>query len=214
MLERDIAMVFQNYPDIIYAYTDIAYSEFGKEYASALVFAIPYNKRFTLHNYSEMAFEKTIVQTREVVNSLQSDLETILINHTVKYNIPPVEQKDEQSFVAPFSFKYAAVKAGLGWIGKNNILITEQYGSQQRLGVILIDYTFEEYGISKSNQCPEECNRCVDICPYHAIKGIEWHPEIKREEMIDYLLCSRQRSKFIEKHGRKSSCGLCMLMCL
>lgn len=213
MLEYDIATVFQKYSSIIYGYTDLTYSEYGKEYASALVFAVPYDQRFTLHNYSEMLFEEAIVRARKIIDDLQSELIVVLNNNSVKYIITSTAQKDEENLLAPFSFKYAAVKAGIGWIGKNNVLITEQYGPQQRLGAILIDYIAKDYGISKLNQCPKECNRCVDVCPYHAIKGVEWYPEIKREEMIDYQLCNRERSKFIEKHGRKNACGLCMIVC-
>lgn len=213
MLEWDIATVFRKYPGIIYGYANLIYSKYGKKYASALVFAVPYYQRFTLHNYSEMAFEEAINQAKKIVNELQGELIVVLNNHNIKYTITPIGQKDEENLLAPFSFKYAAVKAGLGWIGKNNLLITEQYGPQQRLGTILIDYIAKDYGISKLSKCPNECNRCVDICPYHAIKGTEWHPKIKREEMIDYQLCNKERSKFIEKHGRKNACGLCMSVC-
>lgn len=213
MLECDISNVFRKYSGIIYGYTDLTYSEYGKEYASALVFAVPYHQRFTIHNYSEMAFEEAIVNAKKIVNDIQRELIEVLNNHKVKYTITPIGQKDEESLLAPLSFKYAAVKAGLGWIGKNNVLITEQYGPQQRLATVLIDYIAKDYGISKLNQCPKECNQCVEVCPYHAIKGIEWQPDIKREEMIDYQLCNRKRSKFIEKHGRKNACGLCMIVC-
>ena len=30
-------------------------------------------------------------------------------------------QNNDEEFVAPFSYKYAAVNAGLGWIGKNDV---------------------------------------------------------------------------------------------
>lgn len=213
MLENDIEGVFNKYPNILYGYTNLDNSEYVKEYKSALVFAVPYDKHFTLDNYSEIELEDAIIRARNVVNELVDELVVTLNNNNVKYKIAQVAQNDEESLLAPFSFKYAALNAGIGWIGKNNVIVTEQYGSQQRLGAILIDHVARNYGVRKLNQCPKECNRCVEICPFHAIKGVEWYPDVKRQEMIDYKLCNKQRSKFIEKHNRKSACGLCIIVC-
>ena len=47
--------------------------------------------------------------------------------------IPPVAQTDELSLIAPFSFKYAAVQAGLGWIGKSGVLVTREFDPRARL---------------------------------------------------------------------------------
>lgn len=65
---------------------------------------------------------------------------------------------------APFSFKYAAFNAGLGWIGKNDVAITEKYGPRVRLSAVLIDKQFT-YGqrIVKSN-CLDLCKKCIEIC--------------------------------------------------
>lgn len=213
MLECEIDAVFQKYPDVIYGYANPIYSKYGKDYCTTLVIAVPYDQRFTLHNYSEAEFEESIIRAEKIMNDLRNELIIILNNRDIKYWVPPIAQEDEKSLLAPFSFKYAALQAGIGWLGKNDLIITEKYGTQQRLGTILFDYEVNNYGSILKNQCPKECNLCKDICPYHAIKGVQWHSEIKREEMIDYLLCNRQRSKFIERLGRKHACGLCLIVC-
>ena len=69
----------------------------------------------------------------------------VLDEYQVKYDIPPVAQSNEADLEAPFSFKFAAVNAGLGWIGKNDVVITEKYGPRVRLSAILINEQFE-YG--------------------------------------------------------------------
>ncbi len=131
----------------------------------------------------------------------------------VEYYIPTIAQKNETDLEAEFSFKYAAVHAGLGWIGKNDVLITREYGPRVRLSAVLINSVFEYGTVIEESGCPIECNLCVSICPCHALKGITWHIYEQRENIIDYHLCNQKRSEYIKKFGRKNACGLCMVVC-
>ena len=65
----------------------------------------------------------------------------------------------------------------------------------------------------KESKCPDDCTKCVDICPHKALTGKRWNIDTLRSELIDYHLCNQKRSAYIEKHGRKNSCGLCMAVC-
>ena len=66
--------------------------------------------------------------------------------------------------------KDAAALAGIGPIGKNNLLITKKYGSQVRLRALVTEAELT-YGtpIHKSNYC-KDCNICVDSCPANALE--------------------------------------------
>ncbi|NLT47613.1 MAG: epoxyqueuosine reductase [Clostridiales bacterium] len=76
---------------------------------------------------------------------------------------------DGESDDASIPLKGTAVKAGLGWIGKNSLLINDKYGSFQALGAILTDADISEtYPIMK-NKCGE-CFKCSDACPSNAIR--------------------------------------------
>lgn len=68
---------------------------------------------------------------------------------------------------APLLEKYYARKGGLGWIGKNNLLINERYGSQILLGEIVIDKEFE-YDQPVESACGD-CQLCIESCPGGAI---------------------------------------------
>lgn len=213
LIERKIRLIFSKYPGVIYGFTSISYSSYANQYKSALVFAVPYGEQLTIKNYTEEKFEKGIQDARKVLEEILLQIEEMLNEHKVKYYIPPVAQNNEEELVAPFSFKYAAVNAGLGWIGKNDVVITEKYGPRVRLSAILIDNPFV-YGqrIVKSN-CPDSCKKCVEICPYNALHDVKWDIGALRSDIIDYKLCNQKRSLYIEKHGRKNACGLCMAAC-
>ena len=213
MVEKSIHKLFENYPDVLYGYTDISYSPFVKEYKSAFVFAVPYGKQLTIENYSEKDFEQGILDARKRLEMILEQIEEVLKLHKIKYYIPPVAQESEQELLAPFSFKYATVNAGLGWIGKNDVLITKKYGPRVRLSAILIDCEFTYGQKITESQCPDYCQKCVDICPYHALHNKKWNMDVLRSDIIDYHLCNQKRSLYIEKHGRKNSCGLCLAVC-
>ena len=137
MVEKHIRSIFLEYPEVIYGFTDIAYSAYAGAYQSALVYAVPYGEQLTIETYTEEKFEKGIQDAKKVVEKIGAQLIQVLDEYQVKYDIPPVAQSNEADLEAPFSFKFAAVNAGLGWIGKNDVVITEKYGPRVRLSAIL-----------------------------------------------------------------------------
>ena len=213
MVEKNIRNIFLKYPEVIYGFTDIAYSEYANTYRSALVFAVPYGEQLTIETYSEEKFEKGIQDAKKVVEEILEQLQKMLDEYNVKYYVPPVAQNNEMDLTAPFSFKFAAINAGLGWIGKNDVVITKQYGPRVRLSAILINELFiYDNKIIKSN-CPENCKKCVDVCPHKALHNVQWNINSLRNDIIDYRLCNEKRSIYLKTHGRKNACGLCMAAC-
>lgn len=212
-MEEKIRSLFLKYSQVLYGFTDISYSSFAEAYQSALVFAVPYSEQLTIATYQEEKFEKGILDAKEKLEKILVELEEILKEYKSKYYIPPVAQSSEEDLAAPFSFKYAAVKAGIGWIGKNDVVITEKYGPRVRLSAVLIDEKFNYGQKILSGKCPDSCKKCVDICPHHALHNKKWDIDTLRNEIIDYKLCNQKRSLYIEKHGRKNACGLCLAVC-
>jgi len=86
--------------------------------------------------------------------------------------------------------KTVALNAGLGFIGKNNLLVTKQYGCAVLFGKVLTTAPFEV--MSKAPTKPQcgDCNICVDICPTKALRGTTWNVTTKRDEMMVRKLCS------------------------
>lgn len=119
MLAKKLQQIFAQTPEVIYGYTDISYSTFSNEYQSALVLAVPYDEQLTLDKYTEEEFDRSILNAKRKLEEILRSIEAVLKEEHIKYYIPPVAQQNEEELVAVFSFKYAAVNAGLGWIVQN-----------------------------------------------------------------------------------------------
>ena len=213
MLEKEIRDILALHPEIIYGFADISYCSYKESYASALVLAVPYGEQLSPDDYTEERFDQGIQSAKTSLEAVVSAIEGILQERRVKYWVPPVAQENETELKALFSFKTAAAYAGIGWFGKNDVIITERYGPRVRLSAILIDEVFEFGQPVTESRCPDDCTKCIDICPCKALKNHQWTVGTDRSEIIDYQKCNRMRSAFIPKLGHKNACGLCMAAC-
>lgn len=69
---------------------------------------------------------------------------------------------------APVLEKALAVKAGLGWIGKNSLLVNKKYGSMTFIGTLFVDISLHYNKQIEPDGCGN-CQRCIDHCPTKAI---------------------------------------------
>ena len=69
---------------------------------------------------------------------------------------------------APILERAWAREAGLGWIGKNSMLISKKYGSFVFLGELIVDIELDYDSETVSDHCGT-CTRCIDACPTNAI---------------------------------------------
>lgn len=87
-----------------------------------------------------------------------------------------LEQKQNiKCFKLPYYIEYgavymkdAAILAGLGCIGKNNMLVTPEYGPRQRLRVMLTDADLPTTGKTDFDPCADCAMPCWDVCPRDA----------------------------------------------
>ncbi|NPV59976.1 MAG: hypothetical protein HPY75_09960 [Actinobacteria bacterium] len=71
--------------------------------------------------------------------------------------------------VGHISLKHAALSAGMGQIGRSNLLLTPEFGPHQRLGGIITEAPLETDPYREWNLCLKNCTRCLDACPVNAL---------------------------------------------
>jgi len=109
--------------------------------------------------------------------------------------------------------KTVATRAGLGWIGKNALLVTRERGSSIRLTSVLTDAPLPESDPIDESRCGD-CDVCLRNCPGGAILGPNWSVEKRREDFFNVHACRKaciQRT-WKTKPGL-SLCGLCISVC-
>ena len=109
--------------------------------------------------------------------------------------------------------KTVATRAGVGWIGKCALLVTEAYGAAIRLNSILTDAPLQVGVPVEQSQCGE-CDICCRICPGGAPSGTPWQVGMPRDGFFNAHACAaaaRQLAATLEIS--RSICGRCIGAC-
>jgi epoxyqueuosine reductase len=82
---------------------------------------------------------------------------------------------EKKKYHGPFSFRHAAVAAGLGTFGWSGIVLTPEFGSRQRFIAVLTDapLTPDRQREDDDNPC-QKCYECVKNCPAGAVTKKPW----------------------------------------
>lgn len=118
---------------------------------------------------------------------------------------------DKDAYRGVFSHKTAAVLSGLGFIGKNALFITPQYGSKIRLATVLTDMPLSPELPVMTRGCGS-CEICKNACPAKAITGKNYVYGEARDTIFDARRCS-EHMKTYKDIGRGAVCGICMRAC-
>ena len=118
---------------------------------------------------------------------------------------------EKDAYRGVFSHKTAAVLSGLGFIGKNALFITPEYGSKIRLATVLTDMPLSPEFPVMTRGCGS-CEICKNACPAKAITGNNYVYGEMRDTVLDARRCS-EHMKTYKDIGRGAVCGICMRVC-
>lgn len=135
------------------------------EFQSALVFLFSYRpaKKWMIeNNHHEIAayalgfegddYHYELKRRLELIGTTLDDIESV-----VTLDIQPVLERD------------LAVRAGLGWFGKNSMMINQKEGSYFIIGSLLLNKKLDlETKASDVDHCGH-CNLCIEACPTDAL---------------------------------------------
>jgi len=106
---------------------------------------------------------------------------------------------------AHFDHKTLAELAGLGWRGRNNLLVTPRYGARVRLVSILTDLPLKTDRPYQGPRCGT-CKACIQACPAGAIK--------EDPAEFDHLKCFEKLKEFRRVYNvGQYICGVCIRAC-
>lgn len=114
---------------------------------------------------------------------------------------------------APILEKEFARRAGLGWVGKNGLLINQEWGSWLFLCEIVITLEIREEVKEIPDRCGN-CTRCIDACPTRAFLSPR---QLDPRKCISYLTIEKKGGLPDEFHGQWShsvyGCDICQQVC-
>ena len=111
---------------------------------------------------------------------------------------------------APLCEKQLAVEAGLGWIGRQSLLVTPQYGSFVLLGELILTDEADAYDAPFEGEGCGRCRRCLESCPTGALV---------RSRMLATGRCiashtiEKEPGTEVDLHGWIFGCDACQSCC-
>jgi len=109
----------------------------------------------------------------------------------------------------PLSDRALAAAAGLGWIGKNGMLIDEERGSYFFIGTLLTSLANDISAASVADRCGA-CTRCIDACPTDAILP---NRTVASERCISYLTIEHRGPIDQPLDDNVFGCDICQEVC-
>ncbi len=126
---------------------------------------------------------------------------------------PTESVKDNKNLSTVLPHKTVATLAGLGWIGKCALLVSETHGSAVRYNTVLTDAPLPVGTPVVEPRCGD-CAACVEACPAQAPSGRDWRPELQREDFFDAFACRDTSRSQARKLGLDHTiCGICIAAC-
>ncbi len=163
-----------------------------------LVEGLPGCRPMYTENFHYVNAEMGICTTRATRFLVQRGFATIPIYYSSREMRIPTPAR----FFDEFSLRHAAEKAGLGKIGKNQLLITPQFGPRVRLSAVITSAHLTPNPLITQEVCdPKRCKwRCVQQCPSEALK---------QNDPMDKEACN----KYMFETLGYLRCGMCVCSC-
>ncbi len=179
---------------------------------TVVTYFIPFNDNIVKSNinkrHSSKEWSIAYIETNKLIFDLntfiKAELEKLGFNSNI---IPATHNFDTKKLISDWSHRHAAVIAGLGTFGINNMLITDK-GCCGRVGSFITDMKIEPTKKKETENCLYKslnvCRKCVDKCVNNALKI----DSFDRHKCYEMCLIN---DKFHSDLGLVDVCGKCLV---
>ena len=187
----------------------------GKRLDDGIIDRITNGPTLEYYNY----YNQVNKELAELTGKIESDL--IVSGVEAKAIEPTVSHAEEKykdylkTLTVDISHKLVATRAGLGWIGKTDLFISEKFGPRLRLVSILLKQYPETLAIPVNESRCGRCYICVEKCPANAASGKLWNINTHRDEFFDAQKCRKKCAELARQRLNVDEriCGLCVALC-
>ncbi len=122
------------------------------------------------------------------------------------FPVPASQILDWNHLRGHLSHRAMGEMAGLGWRGRNNLLVHPRFGSMVRYATVLTDMPLPDRSAGEDITGCGQCRECIAACPVGAI-----HEEA---ETFELDRCTAQLRRFAREEKLNTMiCGLCVRVC-
>jgi epoxyqueuosine reductase len=160
------------------------------------------------------AFRENTALVRATLVSLRQSCVDFLIERGHQALFSRSGITNEASYTSDLPHKTVATRAGLGWIGKSALLISEEFGAALRLTSVLTDAPLPVARSCDVSRCVS-CEACVVHCPGKAILGGDWRVGVDRAVILSPEACEKPRTERSRLVGLGDArlCDVCIAVC-
>lgn len=187
-------------------------------FQSALVFIFPYKKSHPGNNSLKMADYVLAFEDQDYHHVLPQKIKGLLSSLDWSKDLEYKITVD----TAPILDKDLAYRAGLGWFGKNSLLINKHFGSYFLIASAIFEVKLlyenqnvQEDKVYQTDHCGS-CRACIDACPTQAIS--ETNRQIEVAKCISSYSIELFTAEKIAPQGSEFSaeifgCDICQSIC-
>ncbi|MGQ8338312.1 hypothetical protein ACUNWD_17290 [Sunxiuqinia sp. A32] len=181
--------------------------EQNKGFASAILFGIVLSPAYLQEIINTPDFVARMIRNKQVQNDefhkteLKTDrIADQLASFLIEKGYSAYSQSEdhiaktgfynENTKTTPLPHKTIALMAGIGWIGKHDLLVNPKFGSAISMCSVLTDAPLKTIRQPYSPPKCGDCKVCQEVCNSNAIHGTQWNIGKSRDDIVNVYKCT------------------------
>ena len=197
------------------SFNDFQYGiSIGKKLNGNIVDGIYHGPTLEYYEHYRQTNEELAALTHSIAANLKEiDVDSVCAGPTV--TTTELDTVYSSNLRTRLSHKMVATRAGLGWIGKSDLFVSNAFGPRLRLVSMLTNTPLECDVLPIEKSRCGNFKLCMDRCPAGAINGKPWDISIDRDEFFDAFKCREKCKELGAKHLKMNVrvCGICVAVC-